>query len=140
MTYRTHGMYGTPTYKSWQAMLKRCYAPGNASYDNYGGRSIKVCKRWRKFENFFADMGERPDGMTLDRLEVNKNYTPKNCRWATRTQQRANRRPRQTKVWQDYSTVELAAALGIDLASLRRRKYYHGSYDAVVQSMGGIGQ
>lgn len=83
----------TGTYQSWRAAKGRCEDPNNAYYAKYGGRGIKMCARWRKsFENFRADMGARPDGMTLDRYPDNGgNYEPGNCRWATRKQQSANR-------------------------------------------------
>ena len=86
----THGMTGTKTYNSWVAMISRCTRPENDRYHNYGGRGIKVCERWRKFENFFNDMGERPEGMTLDRIDVNGNYEPSNCRWSTSEIQYSN--------------------------------------------------
>lgn len=88
-------MWGTPTWNSWQAMLARCYRPVCNGYKNYGGRGITVCERWHSFENFYADMGDRPKGKTLDRLDVNGNYEPGNCRWATPTEQRANTRKEQ---------------------------------------------
>lgn len=88
----THGMYGTPTYLSWAAMIARCTRPRHKKWSHYGGRGITICDRWRDFPNFLADMGERPAGHTLDRIDVDGNYEPGNCRWATPTQQRSNRR------------------------------------------------
>jgi ribosomal protein L15 len=90
----THGHVGTQTHNSWRDMLARCYQPGNPSYSSYGGRGITVCDRWKQFEQFLADMGERPAGTTLDRINVDGMYEPANCRWATPKEQTANRRPR----------------------------------------------
>jgi hypothetical protein len=87
----THGQTGTRTYNSYQSMLARCYYPLAISYPNYGGRGITVCDRWREsFENFYADMGDRPPRHSLDRIDSNKNYEPQNCRWATKRVQSNN--------------------------------------------------
>lgn len=87
-----HGMCNTGTYRSWSQMKVRCQAPANHKFKDYGGRGIKVCDRWQSFENFLADMGVRPDGTSIDRIDVNGNYEPGNCRWADAKTQRANRR------------------------------------------------
>lgn len=95
---RGHGHRGgveppSPTYNSWRAIKERCYNPHHVAFKNYGGRGIVVCDRWREsFAAFLSDMGERPAYRTLDRIDVNGNYTPQNCKWATIQEQNANRR------------------------------------------------
>jgi hypothetical protein len=84
--------WGTRTYHSWASMITRCMRPTHESFRWYGGRGIKVCYRWWTFVNFLADMGERPPGKTLDRIDNDGNYEPGNCRWATPKEQNANQR------------------------------------------------
>lgn len=89
---RTHGMCGTPEYRTWRTMLDRTTNPAATNYQYYGGRGITVCERWREFAAFYADMGVRPAGHTLDRRDPDGNYEPGNCRWATYAEQARNRR------------------------------------------------
>ena len=81
----------SPTYSSWMAMVSRCYRPSSGNYHKYGGAGIAVCDEWRSFASFLKDMGVRPDGTSLDRIDSAKNYTAGNCRWATTQQQSENR-------------------------------------------------
>lgn len=89
-----HGMCKSPEYKSYRKMIERCYYKKQSSYSYYGGRGIKVCERWlMSFDNFFKDMGLKPsNNHSLDRLDVNGNYEPSNCRWATKKEQSNNTR------------------------------------------------
>ncbi len=87
-----HGMSETNTYFSWKSMKSRCLYKKNVAFNRYGGRGIKICDRWLIFENFHADMGDRPEGKSLDRIDNEGNYEPGNCRWATRKEQGSNKR------------------------------------------------
>jgi len=86
------GKHYTPTYKSWESMRLRCNNPNATGYDYYGGRGIKVCPEWDDFRNFLRDMGERPQGTSIDRIDPNGNYCKENCRWATGKEQLYNRK------------------------------------------------
>lgn len=83
--------FRTPEYTTWLHMRERCKNPKCKDYGRYGGRGISVCERWNSFENFFSDMGDRPRGLTLERKDSNKNYTPENCKWASRAEQSKNK-------------------------------------------------
>lgn len=91
---KTHGHRAkrSGTYNSWAAMRQRCANDNRPDYEYYGGRGIKVCDDWELFENFLADMGERPAGTTLDRINVDGNYEPSNCRWSYLIERQRNKR------------------------------------------------
>ena len=84
--------YTSPTYASWHDMKQRCNNPKNYKFKDYGGRGITYCKEWEQFVNFLNDMGEKPDDKTLDRIDVDGNYSKSNCRWATHEEQAQNTR------------------------------------------------
>ena len=97
---KNHGMFGTPTYLSWCAMLQRCFNNKHEHYPFYGGRGISVDEIWENsFEAFYESMGKRPDGMTLERKDPNGNYTPENCSWVSHQEQCNNRRSTHYLEW-----------------------------------------
>lgn len=115
----------TSTYKTWVRMRKRCQNENSDSYKHYGGRGIEICQRWNDYENFLADLGERPKGMTLDRINTNGNYEPSNCRWASWQTQQNNRR--NNRILEHNGRRETAAnwarILGINPASISWRLF-----------------
>lgn len=89
---KAHWLSRSPTYSTWRSMLGRCSYPSTNGYHNYGGRGITVCPEWMKFENFIRDMGERPEGHVIDRIDNDRGYFKANCRWVTKIQSARNRR------------------------------------------------
>ena len=113
----------TRTYYAWRSMRSRCNNPKNPSYKHYGGRGITHCPQWEDFDQFVADMGEAPEGLTLERNDTNAGYSPQNCRWATLTDQLNNqRRNRFVELDGERKTVgQWATLLGVRYDTLSRR-------------------
>lgn len=120
---KTHGAARTPPYRAWTAMLNRCRNPSNPAYAYYGGRGIKVCERWLDYASFLEDMGPRPAGMTLERLDNERGYEPENCCWATRKEQTRNNRRNHylTAGGERMLLTDWARRLGISAAALHKR-------------------
>jgi hypothetical protein len=120
---RTHDASGTPTFSSWRCMISRCCNPRHPHYNRYGGRGILVHPRWSDFDSFLADMGERPPGMTLDRIDNDDDYKPGNCRWATTREQHTNMSSNVLLHFDDrvQTIVEWAEELGIKSKTLWSR-------------------
>ena len=123
-TTRRHGMYKSPEYKSWSSMIQRCTNVKHRSYKNYGGRGIKVCRRWHKFENFLADIGRRPSPRhSLERKKNHLGYFPSNCTWATKDIQSRNKRTNAmiTAFGKTQCRKDWARELGISAPCIRHR-------------------
>lgn len=119
----THGMRKTLEYNVWATMKDRCFNKNAPNYKIYGKRGITICKRWEKFENFFTDMGKRPKGMSIDRINNNGNYEPENCQWATQKEQCRNTRKNRMLTFQGKTLcmAEWAERLGINYKCLWKR-------------------
>lgn len=114
-----HGMSNTRTYRSWMAMITRCRDRNVKEYKYYGARGISVCERWLDFANFYSDMGNRPLGKSLDRINVNGNYEPTNCRWATAKEQGRNKR--NNRIVKGFVLAELSEITGINKSTIKSR-------------------
>lgn len=125
-----------PLYNVWASMRSRCRNPNNRQWNDYGGRGIETCSRWEDFHAFVEDMGERPSGHTLDRIDNNGNYSPENCRWASRkTQQRNQRRAVYVKIeGKKYRAIELAELAGVKTDTIVDRANRGLPYDQVISS------
>lgn len=120
----THGRAKTPTYRIWSGMITRCHNPRASGFHKYGARGVTVCDRWRhSFEAFLADMGEKPPGLTLDRIDSREGYEPSNCRWATMREQQNNRtnNRRITYGGETLTLAQWARRLGMPPSTLQRR-------------------
>lgn len=142
-TKQTHGHAGRGTrskaYTAWQAMIQRCGNPNNPGYHRYGGRGIRVCEAWQQFENFFRDMGDSPLGLSIGRINNNRNYEPSNCRWETDTEQQNNREVCRLVKFQglQMTCAEFSHLVGIDKSSIfkvfRRAKWPRDLIPTIIQ-------
>ncbi len=120
---QTHQMSGTRVYNAWLDIRRRCTDESRPDWMNYGGRGIRVCERWQSFDNFYADMDDPPAGYSIDRIDVDGDYCPENCRWATRVQQQRNTRRNSllTHNGETLCVAEWSERTGISRCIIRRR-------------------
>lgn len=118
-----HGMEGSRTYRAWSSMKQRCTNPNAPKYPQYGGRGIRVCERWMVFQSFYEDMGECDDGMSLERINVDGDYAPGNCKWIPTRDQQSNKR---STIWtevdgQRMTLKEACLKLGLNYRTVQSR-------------------
>lgn len=132
---RTHGLSKTPTYGSWQAAKERCHNPNAEAFKYYGARGITMCDAWRNsFDQFLADMGRRPEGCTIDRIDQTKGYEPGNCQWATDAEQHLTRGTTRLYRWAGgwLTTREISEREGVAFNTLRKLVKQHRTIQAAV--------
>lgn len=122
----THGMSRTHVNSVWRQMRDRCKNPNNPSFHNYGGRGISVCERWESFENFVADMGDRPEGFEIDREDNNGNYEPGNCHWISKQRNLNNKRSSRILELNGvtHTIAEWSKITGFSWLAIRQRLRY----------------
>jgi hypothetical protein len=124
---KSHGLTASAEWKIWQGMKRRCHNPKRRRYERYGGRGISVCDRWlNSFPNFLQDMGPRPEGKQLSRIDNNGDYSPQNCRWETATEQANNRVTNHLIKYEGQvkTMAEWARHLKIPYNALNQRAWY----------------
>ncbi len=124
-----YGMTKASIYRTWAAMKDRCANPNNEYWNRYGGRGITVCDRWKKFKNFYEDMGDRPEGKQLDRIDNDKGYYAENCRWVT-PKQNSNNQERCVKIELGYihlTIAELAELAAVSWPTIKKRWHRYGN-------------
>jgi hypothetical protein len=126
----THGLALTPTYISWQCMKTRCSNPNYKQYYNYGGRGITFPESWKEFANFLADMGEKPDGFTLERMDNDKGYSKENCKWASRKEQAANTRTAKRLTYNNKTMCMLDWSRELNIPYIQIKNGYHKGLSA----------